>query len=58
MSDACPRTPPSGWWIITSLLGRAKRLPFVPAASRNAPMLAAMPTQMVETSGLMCCMVS
>ena len=41
-----------------SLLGKAKRLPLVPAASRKAPMLAAMPMQMVETSHLMYCMVS
>ena len=32
---------------------RLKRLPFSPAASRNAPMEAAWPTQMVETGALM-----
>ncbi|MNW04327.1 hypothetical protein D3C71_2004060 [compost metagenome] len=58
MSEAWPSAPPSGWWIITSLLGRAKRLPLAPAVSRNAPMEAAIPTQMVETSALMNCMVS
>ena len=31
---------------------------FAPAASRNAPMEAAMPTQIVDTSGLMNCIVS
>jgi hypothetical protein len=39
-------------------LGKAKRLPFSPAASKKAPMLAAKPTQMVDTSALICCMVS
>ncbi len=33
-------------------------LPFVPAVSSTAPILMAMPTQMVETSGLIHCMVS
>ena len=41
-----------------SLWGRAKRLPCAPAASRKAPMDAAMPMQMVDTSHLMNCMVS
>ena len=39
-------------------LGKQKRLPFAPAASRNAAMLAAMPTHSVDTSGLMNCIVS
>ena len=43
---------------MTSALGSAMRLPFAPQESRNAPMLAAMPTQMVETSHLIYCMVS
>ena len=47
-----PRAPPSGWWIMISALGRALRLPFAPAASKNAPMEAAMPTHTVETSHL------
>ena len=34
------------------------RLPFVPPESRNAPMLAAMPIQMVDTSHLIYCIVS
>ena len=38
--------------------GSAKRLPFAPAASKNAPMLAARPMHSVDTSGLMNCMVS
>ena len=41
-----------------SALGRAMRFPFAPDESRNAPIEAAMPMQMVETSGLMYCMVS
>jgi hypothetical protein len=39
-------------------LGSAKRLPLAPAASRKAPMLAAIPMQSVDTSGLMNCIVS
>ena len=39
-------------------LGRAKRLPLVPAASRTAAMDAACPMQMVLMSGLTNCMVS
>jgi hypothetical protein len=41
MSDAWPRKPPSGWWIITREFGKANRLPSAPAASSTAPMLAA-----------------
>ncbi|MCY1378211.1 hypothetical protein D9M69_658260 [compost metagenome] len=58
MSVAWPWKPPSGWWIITREFGSAYRLPFAPDASSSAPMLAAWPTQMVLTSGLMYCMVS
>ncbi len=43
---------------MTRELGSAKRLPLAPAASRKAPMLAAMPTHRVETAGLMKFMVS
>ncbi len=39
-------------------LGSANRLPFLPAISRNAPMLAACPMQNVTTSFLMYCIVS
>jgi hypothetical protein len=58
MSVAWPCIPPSGWWIMTLELGSAKRLPLAPAASRKAPMLAAMPVHRVDTSGLMKFMVS
>ena len=58
MSEAWPEKPPEGWWIITRELGRTKRLPLAPAASRNAPMLAASPVHSVDTSGLMNCIVS
>ena len=44
--------------VSTVCVGRALRLPFAPAASKNAPIEAAMPTQMVETSGLMKFIVS
>ena len=39
-------------------LGSARRLPLAPQARMAAPMEAAMPTQMVETSGLMKFIVS
>ena len=39
-------------------IGSAKRLPFAPAVSSTEPMLAAWPMQIVETSGLMYCIVS
>ena len=42
----------------TSALGRANLFPFAPPARRKAPMLAAIPRQMVETSHLIYCMVS
>ena len=40
------------------LAAGAMRLPLAPALSRNAPIEAARPTQMVATSHLMYCMVS
>src|SRR5262249_15517617 len=43
MSAALPVTPPSGWCIRILACGSAKRLPLVPAASRNSPIEAAMP---------------
>ncbi len=58
MSAAWPWKPPRGWWIMTRACGRQKRLPLAPEASSTAPMLAAWPTQIVLTSGLMNCMVS
>ncbi len=58
MSVACPWAPPESWWIMMREFGRAKRLPFVPAASRNAPMLAAWPTHVVQMSGFTNCIVS
>ena len=48
----------SGWWSMTWLLGRTARLPLVPADSRQAPMLAAMPMQVVATSQRRWLMVS
>ena len=58
MSVICPWVPAEGWWIMISALGRASRLPLVPEDSRNAPMEAASPMQMVDTSHLIYCMVS
>ncbi len=40
-----------GWWIMIREFGKLNRLPFVPAASRTAPMDAACPTQIVTMSG-------
>ncbi len=50
---------PSGWWIITSLFGRALSFPLVPAASRNAPDTRSRhPPRRYESSGLNHCMSS
>ena len=45
-------------WIMMRECGSAERLPFAPAASSRAAMLAACPMQIVATSGLMNCIVS
>ena len=58
MSVACPRNPAEPWWIMIFALGSDMRLPAAPPASRIAPMLMAIPKQMVCTSGLMNCIVS
>ena len=58
MSVAWPWKPPHTWWIRILAFGRAIRFPFAPPASRSAPMLIAIPTQIVCTSGLMNCIVS
>ena len=58
MSEAEPARPAEGWWIRISAFGSAKRLPGVPALSRNWPIEAARPMAMVTTSFLMNCMVS
>ena len=58
MSVAWPSKPLESWWMRILELGSVKRLPLAPPASRMAPMLMAMPQQMVLTSGLMNCMVS
>src|ERR671936_2537431 len=41
ISVAWPWKPPDGWWIRIRVLGRAKRMPFVPPASNPVAMLAA-----------------
>ena len=58
LSVACPWKPPHTWWIRIFAFGSAIRFPFAPPARRSAPMLMAMPTQIVCTSGLMNCIVS
>jgi hypothetical protein len=59
MSDACPCIPPiEGWCMSMRLWGSEKRLPGAPAHSKNWPIEAAIPTQIVRTSQLTYCMVS
>ena len=58
MSVAEPPRPAEGWCIRMRVFGSAKRLPGVPAVSRNWPIEAAMPMAMVTTSFLMNCIVS
>ena len=58
MSVACPWKPEETWWMRILALGSAIRLPFAPPASSSAPIDIAMPTQIVDTSGLMNCIVS
>ena len=52
MSVAWPCAPPDGWWIMISALGSAIRLPLAPDESKNAPIEAPSPMQMVDTSHL------
>ena len=58
MSLATPETPLLGWWIMIRQLGSPMRLPRVPAASSQAPIEAAWPTQIVAMSGRTYCIVS
>ena len=58
MSAGVPWNPADPWWIITLAFGSAKRFPGAPPHRRIAPSDMAMPTQIVETWGLMNCMVS
>ena len=58
MSDGAPRMPAVPWWIITRALGSASRLPRAPPARIIAAADMPIPTQMVATSGRMCCMTS
>ena len=50
ISDACPCAPPIGWCIIIREWRKAKRLPFVPATNNTAPIEAAIPVHIVDTS--------
>ena len=58
MSVAWPWAPPEGWCTMIRLFGRAKRLPWAPAASSSEPIEAAWPMQTVLICGWMYCMVS
>lgn len=53
-----PSPNASGWWMSTRECGRAYRLPLAPPASSTAAIEAAIPMQIVMTSGLTYCMVS
>ena len=53
-----PARRPSTWWMSIRELGSAMRFPGAPPARSTAPMLIAIPTQIVCTSGLMNCIVS
>ncbi len=58
ISVAWPWNPADTWWIRIFEFGSDMRLPGAPPASSSAPMLIAIPTQIVCTSGLMNCIVS
>src|SRR5881394_4080814 len=58
MSAAVPWVPPEGWCIMMRAWGKAERLPLRPAASRNEPIDAAIPMQMVFTGARRNCIVS
>ncbi len=58
MSAAVPCVPPDGWWIMMRECGSAERRPALPAASRNDPIDAAIPMQIVVTGDRRICMVS
>ncbi len=58
MSAAVPDEPPEGWWIMMREFGSAERLPSAPAESRNAPIEAAIPMQIVATGAFMNWIVS
>src|SRR5207245_2259039 len=58
MSVAAACSWPGGWRMRMRACGRAKRLPGVPAQSRNCPIDAAMPMHSVATSQPTYCMVS
>jgi hypothetical protein len=36
MSEACPRVPPSGWWIMMRAWGNARRLPGEPGGQQES----------------------
>ena len=55
---AWPEKPPIGWWIITLPWGRIARDRASPPARMTAAADAAIPIQVVCTSGLMCCIES
>ena len=58
MSLGAPRVPAEPWWIMIRALGRARRLPAVPAPRIIAAADIAIPTQIVLTSGRTCWIAS
>src|SRR6266511_1020170 len=58
MSEAVPCVPPDGWCIMMRAWGSAERRPLRPAVSRNDPIEAAIPMQIVFTGARRNCIVS
>jgi hypothetical protein len=57
-SAGVPSNPEEPWWIMILAFGNAKRFPAAHPHRRTAPIDMAIPTHMVDTSGLMYCIVS
>ena len=58
MSGGAPRVPAVPWWIMILALGNARRLPGAPPHKIIAAADIPIPTQIVDTSHLTCCMTS
>ena len=58
MSVDWPSKPAEGWWMRIREFGSAMRLPLAPPVSSSEPIDIATPTTIVDTSGLMNCIVS
>ena len=58
MSAAVPSNPPAAWWIMMRRVGQRVPLALGAAAEQHRAHDAAIPTQVVETSGWISCIVS